>query len=357
MAHEELSPLNITPGAIRFNTDSMKLEYFRISTEGGDTSSSDGRGTLAAGEWVQITTDSPDIQTGGTRAVLYGGASPGRDNVIQYNNVDSTGNSIDFGDTAAGNVFTSGGVGSRTRGVYNAAEPSYTALDFITFASTGNATSFGTITPSSAGKGLSDSTRGVFTIGNNIGIEYITIAATGNAVDFGDDSAVLNGRASGSSSTRGILAGGYGPSPSFAQTNVIDYLTISTLGNVADFGDLSFAHSDCDGASNSTRMLIAGGYIFPSPTTYYNTIEYVTISTLGNSADFGDLTVARSQTGGAASPTRGIFMGGNIPSSPNTVTTIDYVQISSLGDAIDFGDLLQNRRNGAAASNGHGGLG
>ena len=35
MAHEELSPLNITPGAIRFNTDSMKLEYFRISTEGG----------------------------------------------------------------------------------------------------------------------------------------------------------------------------------------------------------------------------------------------------------------------------------------------------------------------------------
>ena len=25
MAHEELSPLNITPGAIRFNTDSMNL--------------------------------------------------------------------------------------------------------------------------------------------------------------------------------------------------------------------------------------------------------------------------------------------------------------------------------------------
>ena len=338
----------ITPGAIRFNTDSMKLEYYHLGSA--------GIGTLATGEWVQITTDTPDIQTGGTRAVLYGGASPGRDNVIQYNNVDSTGNSIDFGDTAAGNVFTSGGVGSRTRGVYNAAEPSYTALDFITFASTGNATSFGTITPSSAGKGLSDSTRGVFTIGNNIGIEYITIAATGNAVDFGDDSAVLNGRASGSSSTRGILAGGYGPSP-FPQSNVIDYLTISTLGNVADFGDLSFAHSDIDGASNSTRMLIAGGYIFPSPTVYYNTIEYVTISTLGNSADFGDLTVARAQIGGAASPTRGIFMGGNIPSSPNTVTTIDYVEISSLGDAIDFGDLLQNRRNGAAASNGHGGLG
>ena len=39
MAHEELPPLNITPGAIRFNTDSMKLEYFRIGMEGGSTSS------------------------------------------------------------------------------------------------------------------------------------------------------------------------------------------------------------------------------------------------------------------------------------------------------------------------------
>ena len=62
MAHEELPPLNITPGAIRFNTDSMKLEYFRIGTEGGSTSSYAGIGTLAAGEWVQITTDTPEFR-------------------------------------------------------------------------------------------------------------------------------------------------------------------------------------------------------------------------------------------------------------------------------------------------------
>ena len=73
MAHEELPPLNITPGAIRFNTDSMKLEYFRIGMEGGSTSSYAGIGTMAAGEWVQLTTDSPDIQTGGTRGLFAGG--------------------------------------------------------------------------------------------------------------------------------------------------------------------------------------------------------------------------------------------------------------------------------------------
>ena len=50
----------------------MKSNYFRISTEGGDTRSSDGRGTVAAGEWVQITTDTPDIQTGGTRGLYTG---------------------------------------------------------------------------------------------------------------------------------------------------------------------------------------------------------------------------------------------------------------------------------------------
>ena len=55
---------NVTPGSIRFNTDSMKLEYYHLGSV--------GFGTLAAGEWVQITTDTPDIQTGGTRGCDYG---------------------------------------------------------------------------------------------------------------------------------------------------------------------------------------------------------------------------------------------------------------------------------------------
>ena len=94
MAHEENAPLNITPGAIRFNTDSMKLEYFRIGMEGGSTSSYAGIGTLAAGEWVQITTDSPDIQTGGARAIFSGSYSPSISDAQCYINVDTTGNAI-----------------------------------------------------------------------------------------------------------------------------------------------------------------------------------------------------------------------------------------------------------------------
>ena len=98
MAHEELPPINITPGAIRFNTDSMKLEYFRIGMEGGNTSSYAGIGTVAAGEWVQITTDTPDIRTGGTRGVFAVGSSGAYDTTTQYITVSTTGNAKDFGD-------------------------------------------------------------------------------------------------------------------------------------------------------------------------------------------------------------------------------------------------------------------
>ena len=77
----EQSPLQPTPvGAIRFNTDSSKLEYY------------DGN------QWVNITSDSPEVQTGGTRAVIGNGRNPGANNAIDYVTISTTGNATDFGD-------------------------------------------------------------------------------------------------------------------------------------------------------------------------------------------------------------------------------------------------------------------
>ena len=42
--------------------------------------------------------------------------------------------------------------------------------------------------------------------------------------------------------------------------------------------------------------------------------------------------------------------------SGSFLDTIDYVTIASTGDAADFGDLTQTKGLGASASNGHGGL-
>ena len=42
--------------------------------------------------------------------------------------------------------------------------------------------------------------------------------------------------------------------------------------------------------------------------------------------------------------------------TPTRVNTIDQITIATLGDAIDFGDLTEARGSCATASNGHGGL-
>ena len=328
--------MTVNSGSIRFNTDSAKMEIYN-----GEA-------------WWEIDATSSEQQTGGTRGIFYAGAtSGGRDNVIQFVNVSTTGNAIDFGD-ATDNCFTSGGCASRTRAVFHQSENIFTELDFVTIASTGNATDFGDGSNSLGGSMASNSTRAIDFIGNSVTIESITIAQTGNSVDFGDKSYSAIGTASFASPTRAVVAGGYGPSP-HPQFDTLEYVTISTASNSADFGNLTFGHSNTAGCCNATRGLIAGGYTFPSPATvYYNTIEYVTISSLGNATDFGDLTLTGTQPTGVSSPTRGVFGG---RSSDNEKDVIDYVQIMTTGNAVDFGNLLAGRRNASSASNGHGGLG
>ena len=69
-----------------------------------------------------------------------------------------------------------------------------------------------------------------------------------------------------------------------------------------------------------TRGVTAGG----NTPTAQNKIEYVTISTFGNTQDFGDLSVAKTAVAGLASNTRGKFQGG---SNPNT-NVIQFITIS-----------------------------
>ena len=75
--------------------------------------------------------------------------------------------------------------------------------------------------------------------------------------------------------------------------NIIDFITISTLGNAADFGDLTSTKFGLAAGSNSIRGLFAGGEN-PSKS---NIIDYVSIPTLGNAVDFGNLTSARDTRG------------------------------------------------------------
>jgi len=184
----------------------------------------------------------------------------------------------------------------------------------------------------------------------------MSIASTGLAAqDFGDlvQKGLCGGHSQVQSKTRGVFGGGDTPG---AKVNLIQYVTISTLGNAADFGDLTIGRGMTTNGitSNSIRGLTIGGFNLSPANAYITAIDYVTMATLGNAVDFGDLSAGRGNGAGVASPIRCVTMGGT---APGYVTTIEYVQTMSTGNAVTFGYLnTQGTGFAAGASNGHGGL-
>ena len=219
-------------------------------------------------------------------------------------------------------------------------------IDYVDINSEGVAVRFGSLTTTnSQSAAFASSTRGINAGGQtsapgdnqtNI-IEFVTIATEGNGTDFGDlDTTHRRFSGSGhSSQTRGIITGGSGDSPGV--TNVIQYVTIASFGDAQNFGDLLNPKDNMMSKNgSSTRMLICGGRDYTPSATATNVIEYITIATLGDSQNFGDLTQARFAGTGCGSATRGVIAGGQ---TPTYVSTIDYVTIASTGDALDFGEL------------------
>lgn len=171
-------------------------------------------------------------------------------------------------------------------------------------------------------------------------IDLITIPTMGNSVDFGD---IFSGRYTGtcSSSTRAVFGGGEDPS---GVTNIMDFVTIATNSDAINFGDLTEDRRQAAGCSSSTRGLFGGG----SDPTNLDIIDFITIASTGDATDFGNLTVARRGVMSCSSPVRGVWGGGIAPGP--TLDVIDYVTIASTGNALDFGNLTQDRRNIASGA-------
>ena len=237
-------------------------------------------------------------------------------------------------------------------------------IDYINIQSQGNTIKFGDLTTNryTIGAGA-NSTRGLFTGGYQDGlspdtdvntIEYITIATEGNAADFGDRIMVGRLPACASNDTRCVMASAFTPS---GYQNVIDFVTFTTIGNAQNFGDLSSNRASMAMSCNSTtRGIFNGGYA-PSPlTARLNTMEYITFSTTGNVTDFGDLTDdSQSSSGGtASSSTRGLI--GLAYVHPAVVNTIDFCTIATTGNAADFGDLTRTGSGYGSLSNSTRGL-
>ena len=328
--------MSIPTGAVRYNTDSNKMEVYI-----GDT-------------WMEVAVSSPNLD-GGTRGVLMGGGTPNATNEIDFITIPTAGNSIDFGNLASNRRGPQRGqVGSRVRGLAMGGNSTISNVASLTFASTGSATDSSNILTVGRrlGAGVSNQTRALYAGGltpspQNV-IDATDIASLGNSVDFGDLSTAIYFQSGVSSPTRGVIAAGYTGS---AYTKVVSFVTISSQGDAQNFGNLTKAGQP-DAAGNSIRGILSGG-INPS---YTNSIELLTIATLGDSVDFGDLTEARAQGQAVSSPTRFVSMSGR-NSSDNLVDEMDYIEIATGGNAVNFGELVGNDRlRAAGASNGHGGL-
>lgn len=345
---------NFTHGVKISGTDSGLLAPTRTEGEtqpdpaassNGDTfydTVNDTYDILVEGAWTRV------LGAGGAAAVWYGDRAVyigglNSSSTIQYYDITTAGNASAFG-TTVDITFEAAAVSNGTSVVFM---KSNGTLHYITTATLGNAQSFGTNSYGTTyASACGDGVYGLIAGGNgNLNtISRFVMATPGNGTDFGDLTVGRGQLAAIGGSTRGVFVGGGGSGALSAGSNVIDYVTIATPGNAADFGDLGIANWNYLAAcSDATRGIIGGG----SADTYTNTIEYITVDTTGNSTDFGDLTLARYALTASASSVYACFAGGY---SSTTTNVIDRITIQTLGNASDHGDLISANYAGAGSS-------
>ena len=319
------------------------------------TSSSGTHGTVVAGvstvsssAFMIMPAGNTEVRSAGSgRAIFAGGyEAPSNLKEIQKVQIATTGNGVDFGDMSV-NRRECASAANTTRGVIaGGTGPLTDIIEYVVMSSEGGANDFGNLSSTRrAFSGSGNDTRGLFFGGNNPSrtsiIEFINFASTGNVNEFGrlgvdTGLGTLEGgfqnddNGSFSSPTRAFVFG------SGDISNVIQFVTISTLGNSEDFGDLTERVRYTSGLSSNIRGVRGGGKR-SSPSTEVDTMDFVTMATEGNATDFGNLTFARNQLAAASSKTRGVFAGGY--DQPAFSNIIDYITITSTGDATDFGDL------------------
>ena len=327
-------------GTVRFNDDLATLEFFN------------------GVEWRQFNYN----QRSGRG--IFGGSnnnSSSYGNTMDYIQIMSTGNAIDFGDMTV-TVYGGGGCGSETRanffgGRLAPGSSGFTdRIDSVTIASSGGGVDYGDLVGTTVHTaGCSSSTRG-FKVGAynlNNDIEFWEIETGGQAIDFSHLTSGRHTHQCFSSPTRAFAAGG--SVPGNTRSSSVDVFNMASKGtDASDFGDMASERGENPGTTaNSVRGIIGGG--MSAAAGRLNSLEYVTMTTSGRFAEFGDLTTLAQGSAATATSTRAVFGGGHDGTSKRNV--IDYVTISSLGDAIDFGDMVEARSIHGATSDSHGGLG
>ena len=327
-ASGDIKPTNVQVGSKYEETDTRKI-YYRIDSD------------YETDKWFELGT----IPYAGGRGVFSPGYRGSNYNVLDYVTISTLGNATDFGDLSV-NRRMGASVANKTRGVFAGGYSStyVNTIDYITISTPGNATDFGDMpdTQTSGMTGAGNNTRGIFAGGETSytnRMAYITIDTTSNTTNFGNLTAARKGLGATSDGTKAVFCGGEG-----AQTTM-DYVTIGTTGNAQSWGTFSAGSHSAGGgviADGTKGLFVVGGS--SSGASYSDVIEYITFATTGNSVDFGNLTEGRASPSCCSSDTRGLIGGGKYTSGgTSSRDTIDYITIATTGNAADFGDLTQSR--------------
>lgn len=273
---------------------------------------------------------------------------------MQVLNMTTLGDVTSYG-TLSFTLTGSAGGGSSTRGVTYCGNVNGTAtgnIYYYALATTGSTALFGQLATGTGASysSMGSSTRGVFQTPNTTTMWYITFATLGNAATFGTTTSLF-GTICTSSTTRGLSLGGANGYTPFLNIN---YITIATLGNSTNFGTIAASALYGSGPSNGTRG-VYGAYANAVAIGAQTGMNYVTIATLGNSTTFGTLAQARAAGtyGNAESTTRGVFYAGQVQSG--TVTNNVYITIATTGNGTTFGSVVANTTIKSTCSNTGGG--
>lgn len=279
------------------------------------------------------------------------------------------------------------------RGVFGAGTDTNLTLDYITIATTGNATDFGDAwyLRESCG-GASDGTKGFWYGGINSGNIVsnngysITFATQGNATNTIGQVSYPLARGSMCCNADYIIASGGQSGYNTNTSNAILRWSTASLGQAAAFGTMSttrMGHSMWNDTSryltfsgtNSTADIAAGSFTSNAgaswiaqltgngsqPTgaagdeiraiTFAGTtgtqLDTVVIQNNSNATSFGQLNTNFSKPGACTNATRIVFGGS---SYGGTYNHMSHVTIATTGNGSDFGDLTVARYRATACS-------
>ncbi len=312
------------------------------------------------------------------RGIFASGYTPNAVKNIDTINIASTGNATAWGEIISNGMALAGGASNNIRGVYASGyegAPHYGRINTIqalNIPTDGDIFDFGDLTYTAQQmSGAGNQTRGVYANGYAMPLapstdaldmtyDMIEFMSSGGQIDFGDIIANASCRdcATVENHIRGYFAGGEGTgqAPNTQNKNI----TIKGFANNSEslnFGELSQQSKRGAGVGSHTRGVFILGSL-ASPETFTNVIEFITLTTTGETTDFGDATAntGHSNNNSASNTIRGVYHHPRTSDGGTNLNTLEFITIATTGNATDFGDLNYAANAGCGLSDSHGGL-